>query len=76
MQLIGSWNNLMGAFLMLRTSDMQTLPVLIYLLQGETRTPFGMLMAGGLLATLPLVIAFVLFQRQFISGMTAGAVKQ
>jgi ABC-type glycerol-3-phosphate transport system permease component len=76
MQLIGSWNNLMGAFLMLRTADMQTLPVLIYLLQGETRTPFGMLMAGGLLATLPLVIAFVLFQRQFISGMTAGAVKQ
>jgi ABC-type glycerol-3-phosphate transport system permease component len=76
MQLIGSWNNLMGAFLMLRTADMQTLPVLIYLLQGETRTPFGMLMAGGLLATLPLVVAFVLFQRQFISGMTAGAVKQ
>jgi ABC-type glycerol-3-phosphate transport system permease component len=61
---------------MLRTADMQTLPVLIYLLQGETRTPFGMLMAGGLLATLPLVIAFVIFQRQFISGMTAGAVKQ
>lgn len=76
MQLIASWNNLLGAFLMLRTPDMQTLPVLIYLLQGETRTPFGMLMAGGLLATLPLVIAFVLFQRQFISGMTAGAVKQ
>jgi ABC-type glycerol-3-phosphate transport system permease component len=76
MQLIGSWNNLMGAFLMLRTADMQTLPVLIYLLQGETRTPFGMLMAGGLLATLPLVIAFIVFQRQFISGMTAGAVKQ
>jgi ABC-type glycerol-3-phosphate transport system permease component len=76
MQLIGSWNNLMGAFLMLRTADMQTLPVLIYLLQGETRTPFGMLMAGGLLATLPLLIAFVLFQRQFISGMTAGSVKQ
>jgi ABC-type glycerol-3-phosphate transport system permease component len=76
MLLIGSWNNLMGAFLMLRTADMQTLPVLIYLLHGETRTPFGMLMAGGLLATLPLVIAFIVFQRQFISGMTAGAVKQ
>ena len=76
MLLIGSWNNLMTAFLMLRTPDMQTLPVLIYLLQGETRTPFGMLMAGGLLTTLPLVIAFLLFQRQFISGATAGAVKQ
>jgi ABC-type glycerol-3-phosphate transport system permease component len=75
MQLIASWNNLMGAFLMLRTEDMQTLPVLIYLLQGEARTPFGMLMAGGLIATAPLVLTFVLFQRHFVSGMTAGAVK-
>ena len=33
-------------------------------------------LAGGLLTTLPLVIAFLLFQRQFISGATAGAVKQ
>ena len=76
MQLIGSWNNLMGAFLMLRTPEKQTLPLLIYLLQGETRTPYGMLMAGGLLATLPLVVGFLLFQRHFISGITAGAVKQ
>ena len=76
MQLIGSWNNLMGAFLMLRTARMQTLPVLIYLLQGENRTPFGMLMAGGMLATLPLIAAFVLLQKQFISGITAGAVKE
>ncbi len=74
-QLLASWNNLMVAFLMLRTEDMLTLPVLIYLLQSEARTPFGMLMAGGLLATLPLVLAFVLFQRHFLSGMTAGAVK-
>lgn len=76
MQLIASWNNLLGALLLLRTQDMFTLPVLIYLLQDETRTPFGMLMAAGLLATLPLVVAFMLFQRHFISGVTAGAVKQ
>ena len=76
MQLIASWNNLMGAFLMLRTPDMQTLPVLIYLLQGETRTPFGMLMASGLLATLPLIVAFVLLQRHFVHGATAGGVKE
>lgn len=75
MLLIGSWNNLMWAFLMLRTEAMQTLPLLIYLLQGETRTPFGMLMAGGLLTTLPLIIAFLVFQRQFVSGIASGAIK-
>ena len=76
MQLISSWNNLMWAFIVLRTRDMLTLPVVIYLLQGEMRTPYGMLMAGGLLTTLPLVLAFLLFQKQFISGITAGAIKQ
>ena len=61
--------------LMLRTEAMQTLPLLIFLLQGETRTPFGMLMAGGLLTTLPLIVAFLVFQRQFISGIASGAIK-
>ncbi len=76
MQLIGSWNNLMWAFIVLRTPDMLTLPLIIYLMQGEERTPYGMLMAGGLLATLPLILAFLFFQKQFISGITSGAVKQ
>jgi multiple sugar transport system permease protein len=44
-------------------------------LHGEVRTPYGMVMAGGLLATLPLIIAFLIFQRAFIQGMTAGALK-
>lgn len=73
--LIGTWNNLMWAFVCLRTEDMYTLPLVIYLLQGEQNTDYGMLMAAGLLATLPLVAAFLLFQRQFVAGMTAGAVK-
>jgi ABC-type glycerol-3-phosphate transport system permease component len=72
---IGAWNNLMWAFVALRTKEMQTLPVVIYLLQGETRTPYGMLMACGLIATLPLVIAFLLFQKHFVQGITSGAIK-
>lgn len=73
--LISNWNNLMWAFIVLRTENMQTLPLLIYLMTGEHRTPFGLLMAAGLLATLPLLVAFLVFQRSFVSGMTAGAVK-
>ncbi|MBX7257913.1 MAG: carbohydrate ABC transporter permease [Candidatus Hydrogenedentes bacterium] len=73
--LISSWNNLMWAFVVLRTPDMYSMPLVIYLLQGEFRTPYGMVMAGGLLATLPLVVAFVVFQRAFIQGITAGALK-
>ena len=73
--LIGIWNNLMWAFIVMRTEDMYTMPLLIYLLQGELRTPYGMVMAGGLLATLPLVVGFLFFQRSFVQGMTAGALK-
>ncbi len=73
--LISNWNNLMWAFVVLRSEHMQTMPLLIYLLQGENLTPWGMLMAAGVLATAPLVIAFLLFQKAFIGGMTAGAVK-
>lgn len=73
--LIGSWNNLMWAFIVLRTTDMYTLPLVIYLLHGETRTPFELIMAASLVATLPLVVAFLLFQRHFIQGVMAGAMK-
>jgi ABC-type glycerol-3-phosphate transport system permease component len=65
----------MWAFIVLRTPSMFTLPVVIYLLNGELRTPYGMLMAGGLLTVLPLVVAFLIFQKQFIAGITAGSVK-
>lgn len=73
--LIASWNNLMWAFIVMRTENMMTMPLLIYLLQGEQRTPYGLIMAAGLIATMPLVIAFLFAQRAFISGITAGAVK-
>jgi len=75
LRLMVSWNNLMWAFIMLRTESMQTMPLLVYLLQGEIRTPYGMLMAGCLLITLPLVVAFLLFQKHFVGGIAAGAVK-
>ena len=74
-QLIGSWNELLWPFIMLRTPNMFTLPVVIYLLNGEERTPYGLIMAGGLLTTLPLVLAFLFFQKQFIAGITAGSIK-
>ncbi len=49
---------------------------MVYLLQGEMRIPYGQIMAASLVATLPLVVAFLMFQRQFIAGITAGAIKQ
>jgi multiple sugar transport system permease protein len=51
------------------------LPVGIALFQGEFTMPWGELAAASVLATLPLVLLVILFQRWIISGLSTGAVK-
>jgi len=75
LMLLSNWNNLMWAFVVMRTKDMYTLPLVVYLLNGEVRTPRDVVMAASLMAAVPLVVAFLLFQRHFIKGITAGAIK-
>ncbi len=72
---IYAWNEFFFALLILTQPDKQTLPVGIALFQGEFTMPWGELAAASVLATLPLVILVLLFQRWIISGLSAGAVK-
>ena len=51
------------------------MPLGIALFQGEFTIPWGELAAASVLATLPLVLMVLLFQRWIISGLSAGAVK-
>ena len=69
------WNDFIYA-LTLVGKDKQTLPpglVLTYI--GEFQAQWADMMAASLLVSLPLVIAFIIFQRHIVSGLTAGAVK-
>ncbi len=72
---IYAWNEFFFALLILTQPDKQTLPVGIALFQGEFTMPWGELAAASVLATLPLVILVLLFQRWIVSGLSAGAVK-
>ena len=72
---IASWNNFIGPLVVMRSPDMYTLPLALRSLQSPVNTEWGALMAGSAIATLPLVVLFVLSSRQLISGLTAGAVK-
>ncbi len=72
---IASWNNFIGPLIVMRTPDMYTLPLALRSLQSPVNTEWGALMAGSAIATLPLVVLFVLSSRQLISGLTTGAVK-
>jgi multiple sugar transport system permease protein len=72
---ISSWNNFMQPLIVLRSADNYTLPLALRSLFSTTSTEWGALMAGSAIATLPLIVLFVISSRQLIAGLTAGAVK-
>lgn len=68
-----NWNSFLFPFILTNTTSMRTLPVGLALLsQGQHSTNWGHLMAGSVIASLPIIVAFVIFQRQIISGLTSG----
>jgi multiple sugar transport system permease protein len=68
-----NWNSFLFPFILTTTTSMRTLPVGLALLsQGAHSTDWGHLMAGALIASLPVILAFLVFQRQIISGLTSG----
>lgn len=68
-----NWNSFLFPFILTNTTSMRTLPVGLALLsQGAHSTDWGHLMAGAVIASLPVVLAFLVFQRQIISGLTSG----
>ena len=72
---VNSWNDYFMQLLMLSATEKRTISVGIAMLQGENTTDFGMLMAGAALASAPIILIFILFQKYFTKGITMGAVK-
>jgi multiple sugar transport system permease protein len=72
---IASWNNFIGPLIVMRMPETYTLPLALRALQSPVDTEWGALMAGSAIATLPLLLLFMVSSRQLISGLTSGAVK-
>jgi multiple sugar transport system permease protein len=74
---IGAWNEFLIALTFLQDKNMQTATVAISKFTGTTgfETPYGTIMAAGVLVTVPLLVAVLIFQRRIVSGLTAGGVK-
>ena len=72
---LASWNNYLWPLLINTQADMMTGPVALGSLIGITDVSWGAIMAGAVTLTLPMLVLFVLLQRYFISGITAGAIK-
>lgn len=69
------WNEFMFALVFTESSDLRTIPLGLMNLRGTLVTDWTVLLAGLTLSALPMIICFLLLQRQFIRGLTAGSVK-
>ena len=73
--LLGSWNDLVWPLIAINDEQAFTLQLGITNFQGTRRTEWGLLMAGNVIATLPLVLFFLVAQRHFIATMTFSGLK-
>lgn len=71
-----TWNTFLFPFIFTTSQDMRTLPVALSFFQGFQQINWPHLLAASTLSTLPILIVFLFFQRQIISGLTAGALKE
>lgn len=74
---IASWNDYFSQLIFTNSQTMQTLPLGVASMsqQAEFSLNYGLLMAGAALASLPMIIVFIIFQNYFTQGVTMGAVK-
>lgn len=70
-----SWNNFMWPLIVTTSSDMYTFPVALSSLVGFSIIDYGQIMVGISIATIPIIIFFLLLQKHFIAGMLGSAVK-
>lgn len=70
-----SWNDYLWPLLMLGDKDKMTLPIALSTLNGQYATEYNVLMAGSLVSMVPIIVIYIIAQRQFKSGMMAGGIK-
>ncbi|MCI6714467.1 MAG: carbohydrate ABC transporter permease [Lachnospiraceae bacterium] len=72
---MGAWNNVLWPMLVFRSAEKFTLPIGLNTLLTPYGNNYDVLIAGSMFGIIPVFIVFLCFQRYFIEGMTAGAVK-
>ena len=70
-----TWNELLFPLLLITDNDKRTLPLALLSFRGEFFSNYSMIFTAVMVASVPMVIMYLLMQRSFIAGLTAGAVK-
>jgi raffinose/stachyose/melibiose transport system permease protein len=74
-QFMRTWNEFLMPLLYLQDEAKRPIPLGLMFFQGTYTKDIGLIAAGVTLATVPVIIVYLIFQRQFVRGLTAGAVK-
>lgn len=75
LEFLWSWNDLLLPLVFLTSDDLRTMPVGMLFYRGRFSVDYGLMSAGVLIISLPVIIMFLLFQRSFVKGLTGGALK-
>jgi multiple sugar transport system permease protein len=70
---VQSWNEFIFALVLTTSTDMRTVPVGIHLFMTDYGVDWGSITAAGIVSIVPVVLLFLLLQRHFLRGLTAGA---
>lgn len=73
---MGTWNDFMWPLIVLTDHEMYTLPVALANLLGEHVQDTELMMAGSVLTILPVMLVFIVLQRQYIEGIMIGGIKE
>ena len=71
-----NWNSFLYPYILVSDDSLYTLPVALALFQGHQAIDWQHLMAGSVIAVIPVLFVFFFMQRRIISGITAGSIKQ
>jgi raffinose/stachyose/melibiose transport system permease protein len=69
------WNDFFFPLLFIRSDSLKTIPLGMTIFFGQYMTDWGLLFAGMVIASIPLFILYIMMSKQFITGLTSGAVK-
>ena len=70
-----TWNDLLYPLMLINEASKKTLPLVLIDFKGEFATSYSMLFTAIIVASIPMVVMYIVAQKSFIAGLTAGAVK-
>ncbi len=72
---VSNWNDFMGPMIYLNSTELKTVQLGIRMFMGQYSTEYGLIMAASVVSLIPVIIVFLIFQKQFVQGIATSGLK-